>query len=408
MTATIIKALVALTLSGLFSGLEIAYVSSSKLRIEMDRESGGLASRALGLFYAKPANFISMLLVGNNIALVVFGLLMSELITPLLNMQGALLLLCQTLIATAVVLVFGEFLPKTLFRLNPNASIRAFAPLAWLFYVVLWPLSKLTSALSRLVLRTFGVRVQKGTQQTFKRADLDHLVQDDESDEVRIFQRALDFRDVKVRESLVPRTEVCAAPMTASVQELRAKFVESGHSKVIIYKDDIDDIMGFVHSSEMFTLTDQSDWRHCVREMPIVPESMSAQKLMKQLMSAKRSIAVVVDEFGGTAGIVTLEDLVEEIVGEVEDEHDHDNQVAKRLPEGDYLLAGRLEIERANEQLGLSLPTSEDYLTVGGLILNRHQSFPRTGDVIRFAGYEVRILRSTTTRIELVRLKVCE
>ncbi len=420
---TAIGLIVILLISAFFSGMEIAFVSSNKLKMEIDKASPNLTSKALSVFYNHPGNFISTLLIGNNIALVVYGILMASIVelyvlSPLgIRLQGGWMLLVQTELSALVVLVVGEFLPKTLFRINPNGAMRVLALPALCFYIVLYPLSRFTSWLSRLLLRLFGVRIRSRQQAAFTKVDLDYLIQSniDEvkgeqevEEEVRFFQNALEFRNVKVRECIVPRNEINAVSVNASLEALRQKFIESGNSKVIVYREDMDDIVGFVHNSEMFHLAGDDDWTTAIREAPIVPETMSAQKLLQSLLQRKRSLAVVVDEFGGTSGIVTLEDLVEEICGEIEDEHDRDSYVAKRLGPDEYLLSARLEIDAVNEMFSLSLPTSEEYLTVGGLILSKHQSFPRHNDTVRFDRWEFRILKSSSTKIELVRLKVVE
>lgn len=412
-----------LLLSGFFSGMEIAFVSSSKLRFEMDREEQGFSARLIDTFYRHPNSFISTLLVGNNIALVVYGILMAKIVNavllePLNISNDALCLFLQTIIATLIVLVTGEFLPKTLFRINPNRMMRIFALPAYMFYIVLWPVSKFTSSLGKLLLWMMGEKVKKAKQEkTFTREDLDYLIQsnmekaaDDEDieDEVKIFQNALDFSSVKVRDCIVPRTEITAVSVETSLQELRTQFVESGHSKIIVYKEDIDDIVGYIHTVEMFRLKGGEDWTKHIREVSIVPETMNAQKLLGIFISQKRSMAVIVDEFGGTSGIVTMEDLVEEIFGEIEDEHDSKNYVAKQTAPGEYQLSGRLEIAQANELLDLDLPESDEYLTVGGLILHEFQNFPKLNEPIRFGHWEFKVTKKTTTKIELVQLRVLD
>ena len=423
MSTLIIEIIIALALSAFFSGMEIAFVATNKLRFEMDRAQSGPATRIASVFFEHPNNFISTLLVGNNIALVVYGILMARLLDPLvikpLGIESDwVALLVQTVISTIIVLVTGEFLPKMLFRLNPNRTMTFFAPLAFVFYVVLYPISKCTSLLAKLLLRLGGVRVtHSDTEKVFSRVDLDDLIQqtldnaspgDDITDEVKIFQNALEFRECKVRDCIVPRTEVVAVGTDATLDALRATFVESGCSKIIVYEDDIDNVRGFIHSSEMFRLNRGDDWKAHIREVPIVPETMTAQKLMQLLMQQKKSLAVVVDEFGGTSGICTLEDLVEEIFGDIEDEHDQQSYVARRLPSGEYEMSARLEIEKANELLDLDLPESDDYLTVGGLILHEVQRFPKLNEVLRFGHYEFKILKTTNTKIELVRLHIVE
>lgn len=408
MNTPIILSAVVLLLSAFFSGMEIAFVSSNKMRFEIDREEGGITSRIIDIFYNHPNNFISTLLVGNNIALVLFGIMMAQILGS--NV------LYQTLISTVIVLFVGEFLPKTLFRINPNGMMHVFALPAMLFYIILWPISKFCSLLSRTLLRIMGCRVKRSTKEEgFTRVDLDYLIQsnienieneEELEDEVKIFQNALDFRSVKVRDCIVPRTEIIAAGINAQWEEIRTHFIDSGISKLIIYREDIDDIVGFLHSSELFRIKPKDDWKKLIREVPIVPETMTAQKLLSQFISQKKSLAVVVDEFGGTSGIVTLEDLVEEIFGDIEDEHDNSNYIAKKLPTGEYQISARLEIEKVNELLDLDLPESDEYLTLGGLILHEYQSFPKLNEVVKFGHWEVKITKNTTTKIEEVLLKV--
>lgn len=422
-SSIIISTIVILLFSGFFSGMEIAFVSSSKLRFEMDRDEQGFSARLIDTFYRHPNSFISTLLVGNNIALVIYGILMAKivgavLLEPLDINNDALCLFLQTIIATLIVLVTGEFLPKTLFRINPNRMMRIFALPAYIFYIILWPVSKFTSSLGKFLLWMMGKKVKKAKpEKTFTREDLDYLIQsnidkavDDEDieDEVKIFQNALDFSSIKVRDCIVPRTEITAVSVETSLQELRTQFVESGHSKIIVYKEDIDDIIGYIHTVEMFRLAEGEDWTKHIHEVSIVPETMNAQKLLGIFINQKRSMAVIVDEFGGTSGIVTMEDLVEEIFGEIEDEHDSKNYTARQTAPGEYLLSGRLEIAQANELLDLDLPESDEYLTVGGLILHEFQNFPKLNEPVRIGKWEFKVTKKTTTKIELVQLRLLD
>ena len=430
MLNTYIATALILLVSGFFSGMEIAFVSSSMLRFEMDREEQGFSARLIDTFYRHPNSFISTLLVGNNIALVIYGILMARIVSSLILIplgihqpdgncpNDALCLLLQTILATLIVLVTGEFLPKTLFRINPNKMMRVFALPAYIFYIILWPISKFTSSLGKLLLRMMGEKVKKARPvKKFTREDLDYLIQsnidkaaDDEDieDEVKMFQNALDFREVKVRDCIVPRTEIAAVPIDAPLRDLLTQFVESGHSKIIVYKEDIDNIVGYIHTVEMFRLGEDEDWTKHVREVAIVPETMNAQKLLGIFISQKRSLAVIVDEFGGTSGIVTMEDLVEEIFGEIEDEHDSKNYTVRQTAPNEYLLSGRLEIAQANELLDLDLPESDEYLTVGGLILHEFQNFPKLNEPVRFGHWEFKVTKKTTTKIELVQLRVLD
>lgn len=417
-----LEIIIILMLSAFFSGMEIAFVSSNKLRFELEKSSQSFTSKILGIFYGHPNNFISTLLVGNNIALVVYGILMAKVIDtylmqPLgLNEYEGAKLIIQTLLSTLIVLVTGEFLPKTLFKINPNRMMRIFAFPAFLFYIILYPISEITSGLSRFFLWTIGLHTSKDqTEKAFTKVDLDYFIQssiegsitkEEINEEIRIFQNALEFSNVKVRDCIVPRTEIQAIDKTASLEELKNLFIESGNSKIIVYDEDIDHIVGFIHSSELFKTDEQ--WQDNIREVPIVPETMPAQKLLKTFMQQKKSLAVIVDEFGGTSGIVTMEDLVEEIFGDIEDEHDTSNYVAKQIKQNEYIISARLEIERINELLQLNLPESDEYQTLGGLILHHYQSFPKLNEVISFGKYEFKILKNTMTKIELVRLKVIQ
>lgn len=416
---TYIYLLITMAFSAFFSGMEIAFVSVDKLRYEMERKEG-LTSRIISYFFRNSNNFISTMLVGNNIALVIYGILMAQIIK--VHLLGDLIsndfveVLLQTIISTLVILVTGEFLPKTLFKINPNLVLKVCAFPLIVCYVILYPISRFASGLSYLFLRLFGMKINKdASAKAFGKVDLDYFVQssidnaEDEEEldaEVKIFQNALDFSSIKIRDCIVPRTEIVAVDLTTTLEELKSLFVESGISKIIVYDGNIDNIVGYIHSSEMFR--NPADWRNNVKEVPIVPETMAAHKLMKLFMQQKKTIAVVVDEFGGTAGIVSLEDLVEEIFGDIEDEHDNTSYVCKQIADDEYVLSGRLEIEKVNETFNLDLPDEDDYLTVGGLILNRYQSFPKLHEVVTIDKFQFKIIKVTATKIELVRLKVIE
>ena len=415
----IIYLLITMAFSAFFSGMEIAFVSVDKLRFEMDRK-GGVSSRILSLFFRNPNDFISTMLVGNNIALVIYGILMAQIIGD--NLLAGwitnhfVMVLIQTVISTLIILVTGEFLPKTLFKINPNLVLNVCALPLFICYIILYPISKFSSGVSYLFLRLFGMKVNKeASAKAFGKVDLDYFVQSsiDNAEreetldtEVKIFQNALDFSTVKIRDCIVPRTEVVAVALDTSLEELKNRFVESGISKIIVYDGNIDNVVGYIHSSEMFR--NPKDWRDHVKEVPIVPETMAAHKLMKLFMQQKKTIAVVVDEFGGTSGIVSLEDLVEEIFGDIEDEHDNTSYICKQIGEHEYVLSARLEIEKVNETFDLDLPESDDYLTVGGLILNQYQSFPKLHELVSVGKYQFKIIKVTATKIELVRLKVME
>ena len=359
------------------------------------------------------------MLVGNNIVLVIYGILFAEFFDKTLfsGLDEGMRVTADTLLSTLVILFTGEFLPKILFKNNANRLLSVFALPAYLFYVVLWPISRFSTLISKYLLRMVGIRMTTETDdEGFSKVDLDYLVQssidnaqseDEINDEVKFFQNALDFSDCKVRDCVVPRTEVNAVDINScTTEELMQKFVESGNSKIIVYEGDIDHIVGYIHSSEMFR--NQDTWREHVCKMPFVPETMAAQKLMHIFLQQKKSLGVVVDEFGGTSGIVSLEDIVEEIFGDIEDEHDSEKYIAKQVDSHEYVLSARLEIDKVNDLFGLGLPESDEYMTVGGFILHEYQSFPKLNEVVTIGHFEFRIIKSTMTKIELVRLKVKE
>lgn len=423
MTSLIIGLLITMLFSAFFSGMEIAFVSSNRLRAEMDREKNGLAQKAIALFYQHPNNFVSTMLVGNNIALVIYGILFARIFDATLfsSLSDGMRVTADTLLSTLVVLFTGEFLPKTIFKNNPNTMLTFFALPAFVCYVILYPISRFATLLSKGLLRLVGIRMNKADDdKEFTKVDLDYLVQtsidnadseEEIGEEVKIFQNALEFSETKVRDCMVPRTEIDAVEDTATIEQLKQTFIESGHSKIIVYQEDIDHVVGYIHSSDMFRLKASDNASRCkelVREISFVPETMLASKLMQMLMQQKRSLAIVVDEFGGTSGLVSLEDIMEEITGEIEDEHDNAKHVAKQVGEHEYVLSARLEIEKINEQFDLSLPESDEYMTLGGLILHEYQSFPKLNEVVKMGNLEFKILKNTATKIELVRLKVVE
>mgnify|MGYP002535943916 FL=1 len=409
-----------MVLSAFFSGMEIAFVASNRLLMKVGKDQSGLSQHCLKVFYANPNSFVSTMLVGNNIVLVVYGILFARIFDGLWQLAGisndATLVMLDSICSTLVILFTGEFLPKTLFKSNPNRLMSLLAPVAYLFYIVLWPISRFSTLLSRLFLRLLGVKMEEGNNDgTFTKVDLDDLVQssidntpqgDEVDDEMKIFQNALDFPDLKVRDCMVPRTEINAVPYDCTADELQQKFVESGNSKILIYKEDIDHIVGYIHTLELFRAREK--WHDHIRQMPFVPETMAAQKLMQIFLGQKKSIGVVVDEFGGTSGIVSLEDIVEEIFGDIEDEHDNTNYIAKQTADGDYILSGRLEIDKANELFNLGLPDSGEYKTISGLILHAYQSFPKLNEVVKVGKYHFKIVKKTMTKIEVVRLHVAE
>lgn len=404
--------------SAFFSGMEIAFVSSNRMRAEMDKEKSVFTQKILAKFYSHPNGFVSTMLVGNNIVLVVYGILFAKLFDQTLfkNLEPEMAVMADTVLSTLVVLFTGEFLPKVFFKSNANKLLTVFSPIAYLFYLLLWPISKFATFLARCLLRMLGIRMEaKDDDEGFSKVDLDYLVHSsidsaqkggEIDEEVKIFQNALDFSELKVRDCMIPRTEINAVSITCDVSELQQMFIESGHSKIIVYEEDVDHIIGYIHSSEMFR--NAAKWKERINTMPFVPETMAAHKLMKMFMQQKKSLAVVVDEFGGTSGIVALEDIVEEIFGDIEDEHDNSNLTAQQLETGEYLLSARLEIDKVNERFGLDLPESDEYMTLGGLILHYYESFPKLNEIVEIGRFEFKIVKNTMTKILLVKLKVNE
>ena len=408
-----------MVLSAFFSGMEIAFVSSNRMLAEMDKDRNGLTQRLITVFYKHPNGFVSTMLVGNNIVLVIYGILIAKFFdsTIFSGMDAGFTVTADTLLSTLIILFTGEFLPKSLFKNNANRLLSVFSPIAYFFYVVLWPISRFSTFLSKCLLRVVGIHMDKeNDDEGFSKVDLDYLVQssidnaendDDIEDEVKIFQNALDFSETKVRDCMVPRTEIHAVDVDdCTSAQLMQKFVESGNSKIIVYREDIDHIIGYIHSSEMFRNPDT--WKDHINTMPFVPETMMAQKLMHIFLQQKKSLGVVVDEFGGTSGIVSLEDIVEEIFGDIEDEHDSSNYIAKQVADNEYVLSARLEIDKVNDKFDLDLPESDEYMTIGGLILHEYQSFPKLNEIVKVGKFEFKIIKSTMTKIELVKLHIAQ
>lgn len=413
----ILELIITMAFSAFFSGMEIAFVSSNKLRFEMEK-TNNFSTKILTTFYRNPNNFISTMLVGNNIALVIYGILMAEIIERHLLAgiitNEALLVVTQTIISTLIILITGEFIPKTLFKINPNLTLKIFCIPTYICYLVLYPISKFSAIISTTILRLAGKKIKKeDSEKAFSKVDLDYLIESsiDETvkeneiePEIQIFRNVLDFSNIKAKDCMIPRTEIIAVETGTNKEEIMKVFIESGLSKVIVFRDNIDNIIGYIHSSEMFNTHDE--WESNIKSIPVVPESMSANKLMKLLMQQKKSLAVIVDEFGGTSGIISLEDLVEELLGDIEDEHDNKNVIAKAINDNEYILSGRLEIEEINEKFNLNLPESDEYQTLGGLIINEFQRIPKPHENIIVDKFQFNIIRATSTKIELVKLKI--
>lgn len=411
-------ALIAILFSGLFSGSEIAFVQSSKVRREIDAAKGGLVNRILQNFSRHEDMFISTLLVGNNVVLVIYGIAFSALVNPVLeNWFGedgeALVLISNTILSTGLILITGEFLPKTTFRINPNFMMRVLALPLYLIYLVLYPLSLLVSGISKGMMRLAGIHEENTGAGFLTMDELDDYIQqsiDEKADakevenEVRIFRKAIDFKDTQIVECMTPRNEIVSVPIEGTRSEdLVERFISTGLSKIVVYKEDIDDVVGYIHVSEL--LNTGTDWRSRMKPVLYTPETMLANKMMRRLMSEKKSMAIVVDEFGGTSGLVTLEDLVEEIFGEIEDEHDRKRIVARTLGPNTFVFSGRAEVAAINEEFGLNIKENEQYHTLAGYILDNLEALPLQGDTFEIGNLKFTIKKMSTTRIELVRVE---
>ena len=409
--------MVAVVLSALCSGLEIAFVSSNKLYIELERKRGALWARIMAGLLKRPGRLIGALLVGNNIALVIYGAMMAKLLEPWLYGYGlgdAFVLVVQTVISTLLILVLAEFLPKALFRIDPNSALSVFALPLQVLYVVLWLPMMLMTGLGELVLRLFGVRTKAGAI-AFGRIDLDAFLKEVSAKrpkegtmdaEVEYFRNTLELSNVKVRDLMVPRAEVEAIDVETSIPELRDKLVETGLSKLLVYKDSIDNIIGYVHGYELFR--HPKSIRAIMRPVSFIPGTMPADELLQMFIKQRSHVAVVVDEFGGTAGLLTIEDVVESIVGDIEDEHDVPDEVEERLGPNEFLLSARSEIEHLREVYKLALPESEEYDTLAGYILHTTGELPEQGDVLELPPFRLTIAQVEHSRIDLVRLEVLE
>lgn len=420
MATWIIITVISLAFSALFSGVEIAFVTSDRVRAELDMARGGFISRIINRFYRNSEFFISSILVGNNVMLVIYGMGAAELLKPWLETitdSSALLLLLQTVISTTVIIITGEFIPKTVFQINPNSSLKIFALPVFVFYMLLYPISWLSTALSRGLMRLVGIKSAEPRMSVISVDELGDFLESNIDDleekhkevenEVKIFRNALDFSSTHVRDCMTPRNELVAVNIDSTDrEELSRLFTSSGRSKILVFKDDIDSIIGYIHVSELFD--PEADWTEHIKPVLYAPENLLANKLMRRLLQQKRSLAVVVDEFGGTAGLVSLEDLVEEIFGDIQDEHDKDRLIAKRIDEGVYEFSGRCEVTDINEEFNLDLPESDDYQTLAGYILQSTGSFPAKGDVIELGGYQFEIMRMSANRLELIRLSTIE
>ena len=404
--------------SATFSGLEIAFVSSSRLRMELEKK--GSSKPWLFNIYKHPSRLISTLLLGNNVALVLFGFAAAKILRePVINILGPLgtnefsILFIQTIISTIVILIVAEFIPKVLFRINPNKILKVFTIPIFLLYYLLSPFVWFVYWLASNILRfVFGMKMNDEMDQ-LSAVELKELVQeineDEESisigvSEKEIFKNAIDFRSVKIRECMIPRTEVAAVEVTEDLITLKNLFVATGHSKILIYRDNIDNVIGYVHSFDLFKSPE--DIGKILRPIDFIPETLLAHYALSMFIKKNKSVAVVVDEFGGTSGIVTMEDIMEEIFGEIQDEHDKDGLIEKQLSTNEFLFSARIEIDHINEKYHLRIPEGEDYETLGGYIIFNSGSIPVAGEEIIIRDYEFRINKATETRIEVIKVTV--
>lgn len=407
-----------LALSAFFSGMEIAFIAANKLRMELDRNKNTVSAKVISIFSRSPGYYISTMLVGNNIALVVYGILMAKLLEPSIAIwidTESLILAIQTIISTILILVTAEFIPKTLFRINPNMALNLFALPVMFFYILFYPITSFTIFLSKNFIRKVFKTDITEEQETlaFGKVDLDHLVQeghdaqtiaDDDLHDIKIFRNALDFSKVKLRECIVPRNEIEAMEINGEIANLTQRFIETGYSRILIYKDSIDNIVGFIHSSVIFK--NPQSIKAGLSQIIIVPDTMPAHKLLKLFTRENKSVAVVVDEFGGTSGMVTIEDIMEEIFGEIEDEHDDIDLEEQKISDTEYIFSGRLEIDYLNDKYELHLPESEDFETLNGFLLFTHESIPKYNETIRIENFNFKILEVTNTRVVKIRLTI--
>lgn len=421
METLIIIILLTIVFSAFFSGMEIAFVSANKLRLELDKKQDSLNSKILTIFTRNPGQYIATMLVGNNVALVIYGVAFAELLEPFfrsfLPTDGAVLFL-QTVSSTLIILVTAEFLPKTLFRINPNIFLRIFAFPLIIFYFIFYPITQITMGISKFLLNViFRAAIDKEEEKiVFSRIELDHFVNEPDNqdnipsrsldNELKLFRNALDFSKVKLREIMVPRTEIEAMDIESEMEELRQKFIDTGYSRILFYKENIDNIIGYIHQSVIFT--NPESIRQNLRKVLIVPETMPASKLLSKFIQQHRSIAVVVDEFGGTSGLVTIEDILEEIFGEIEDEHDTIDFVDRKISDNEYILSARIELDYLNDKYNLNFPLEENYETLAGFILFHHESIPKINTVITVENFQFKVLKASNTRIELVKLHILD
>jgi len=404
-----------LLFSAFFSGVEIAFISANKLKLELDKNTGKFPANIITYFSKNESDFITTMLVGNNIALVVYGIVMTQILTPQITdyfSSDFALLLVQTIITTLIVLVTAEFLPKAIFRIYPNQILRIFSIPIWLFFVFFRPIALLMLFLSKLILKYFlGQKMEDG-KQVFGKTDLDEYLSnvksaeglEDSRVEVEMLKNVLDLTNKKLRECMIPRTKLVAMDISSPINEIKNRFIATKLSKILIFKGNIDKVIGYIHSSDLFR--NPQNVRSILLPIPFVPESMSVMQLLNQFIESNKGVALVVDEFGGTSGMLTIEDVTEEIVGEIVDEHDVEEITDKKLAKNKYQLFAALDIEFVNKKYNLTLPESDEYETIAGLILHHLAEIPQKNDVIELEEFQFTIIKVNETAIQEVQLKV--
>lgn len=413
MDSGIIVILSMLLLSAFFSGMEIAYVSSNKIHIEIEKKQENFLAKILTKITKRPSKFIATMLIGNNIALVIYGFFMGDLLMNYINLEGFSGILVQTLISTIIILLTAEFLPKVFFQIYANNLVKVFAIPAYFFYVLFSLISEFIIWISDSLLKWIFKSEGDTVQLSFSKVELGNYINEQMEDvetkeeidsEIQIFQNALDFSEIKSREAMIPRTEIIAVDLETTPKELAKIFSETGLSKILIYKDNIDDILGYVHSFELFKKP--TTIKSVLMPVVFVPETMLAKDVLHILSKKRKSIAVVIDEYGGTSGIITVEDIVEELFGDIEDEHDSVALIEEKLDDSHYRFSARLEVDYINEEYGMNLEESENYETLGGLIVNYTEEIPEKGETVQINNIIFTILEVSSTKIELVELKI--
>ncbi len=420
MTTSILLILLTLLLSAFFSGMEIAFTSKNRLKLEIDRKQNRMFAFISDVFARHPGQYITTILVGNNIALVVYSLYMSVLLRGMAALAGweevarSGSVALETAVSTLLIIFVAEFLPKSIFRNNPNFYYRTFAPAIYFFYIVLYPVARLTTLVSHGILRLLGRRVkEQGPDLRFDRSDLASLLDannaeshphDGDNNEIKLFQNALDFADLRVRDCMVPRVDVEAVDIeNTTIEQLTARFVETMYSRIFVWEKSIDNIVGYVNSKSLFTRP--ASLSEVMMQVNFVPETMPLQAVLQNFIKHRNNIAVVIDEFGGTAGVISLEDVLEQIFGEIEDEHDIPDLTEKRISDREWVLSCRLEVKYLNEKYGLGIEESREYDTLAGFVIYHYEGIPAAGEVVTVGELEVKILRTTRSRIELARVR---